>query len=135
MQFLILQDHPSLFGGRAEDREEGFEDSEGKREAGIKEQLICNRECFCFSWSPCVKFWLLLWEDEDCSNNTCCQLNLDEFHSLHNHFIDTYDIENEVFNRYFYFYCLQNPWISKGLQFWIFYWLLAAVFLSVDNNV
>lgn len=42
MKFLILQDNPSLFGGRAEDSEEGFEASEGKRKGGIKE-LSCHR--------------------------------------------------------------------------------------------
>ncbi|CAL5444839.1 unnamed protein product [Camellia sinensis] len=30
-------DHPSLLGGRAENCEEGFEDSEGKRKAGSQE--------------------------------------------------------------------------------------------------
>lgn len=34
---IFLQDHPSLLGGRAEDCEEGFEDSEGKGEASLKE--------------------------------------------------------------------------------------------------
>lgn len=37
----VWQDYPSIFGGRTEDCEEGFEDSEGKRKAGFKE-LRCH---------------------------------------------------------------------------------------------
>ena len=37
---MLLQDYSSFFGGRAEDCEEGFEDSENKRKASWKELKV-----------------------------------------------------------------------------------------------
>ena len=34
---FILQNYPGFLGGGAKDREEGFEDSEGKGKTGLKE--------------------------------------------------------------------------------------------------